>query len=223
MIIGWMRAFVDRPAERRAEAVRFWAAVTGAEPSGGLLVPAKGDAHVEVRSGAGLALEVADVDAALTVAHALGADAVEAGETEAVVRSPGGTVFRLEQWSGAAVRSPAAGDADVDQVCLDVPAAAFDAEVAFWSRWTGWPVRKAARPEFTAVQPPDAMPLRLLIQRLEDGTPGAHLDLRCSDLAATRAKHEELGARTLRELPWWTVMEDPAGGAYCLIAARTAE
>ncbi|MXQ64111.1 VOC family protein [Actinomadura rayongensis] len=218
-----MRAFVDRPAELRAEAVRFWAAVTGTEPAdGGLLVPAKGDAHVEVRSGAALALEVADVEAALTVARALGAEAIEAGETEAVVRSPGGTVFRLEQWSGAAERSPVVGDADVFQVCVDVPAAAFDEEVAFWSRWTGWPSREAARPEFAVVQPPDAMPFRLLIQRLEDGGPGAHLDLACPDRAATRARHEELGARALRELPWWTVMEDPAGGTYCLIAARPA-
>ncbi len=72
-------------------------------------------------------------------------------------------------------------------------------------------------PEFHVVEPPAGLPIRILLQRLGTERPlSAHLDLACADIAATRARHEELGAETLSHGSHWTVMRDPAGGAYCL-------
>jgi hypothetical protein len=64
------------------------------------------------------------------------------------------------------------------------------------------------------------MPLRLLLQRLEDGVPGqatrAHLDLACDDVAAAVAAHERLGATSVHDFGAWTAMADPSGLPYCL-------
>ncbi|MDQ1016315.1 hypothetical protein QFZ43_002864 [Streptomyces afghaniensis] len=67
------------------------------------------------------------------------------------------------------------------------------------------------------VKPPPGLPVRLLLQRLDEERPAcAHLDLACADVAATRARHEELGAAFVAGFSGWTVMRDPAGGTYCL-------
>ncbi|NUO41489.1 MAG: hypothetical protein HOV82_05565, partial [Streptomyces sp.] len=52
--------------------------------------------------------------------------------------------------------------------------------------------------------------------RGEERRASAHLDLACADIAATRARHEELGAAFVTRGVHWTVMRDPAGGVYCL-------
>jgi len=36
------------------------------------------------------------------------------------------------------------------------------------------------------------------------------------DIEATRAAHERLGAKTVVRESYWTVMQDPTGGTYCL-------
>ncbi|MGV9240782.1 VOC family protein, partial [Streptomyces nigra] len=61
--------------------------------------------------------------------------------------------------------------------------------------------------------------VRILLQRLgEERPPSAHVDLACADIAATRARHEELGAVSVADGAHWTVLRDPAGGVYCLTA-----
>jgi hypothetical protein len=140
----------------------------------------------------------------------------------AVLRSPAGQLFCAVPWEGQATRPDAAvgpsGTASrVDQLCLDIPSHTFDAEVAFWSTVTGWPARATDLAEFRRLTPPATIPVRVLCQRLGDGPASVHLDLRCDDVDATRAWHEQLGATAMgRHLSWW-VMRDPAGGAYCLI------
>lgn len=67
------------------------------------------------------------------------------------------------------------------------------------------------------LRPPAGLPVRLLLQRLDDERPAsAHLDLACADITAVRSRHEELGAVLVREGAHWTVLRDPAGGTYCL-------
>ena len=140
--------------------------------------------------------------------------------------SPGGMAFCIVGHHGEAVRPSAVTEPDgsrslVDQVCIDVPATAYEAETAFWAALTGWEPRTGVPEEFTYLVRPPGMPLRLLLQRLGEDDPGltvrAHLDVACGphvDEIATR--DERRGATVQRRERFWTTMSDPVGLAYCL-------
>jgi hypothetical protein len=145
-----------------------------------------------------------------------------------VLRSPGGLTFclvheRLRERPGPSRWSDdGAHESLVDQVCLDIPVAAFDAECAFWADLTGWEqLTSSAHPELAHLARPDGIPLRMLLQRLGDDPRSevtAHLDLASSDRAAETRRHVELGAVVEQVHPGvgWTVLTDPTGARYCI-------
>lgn len=233
--IQWVYAFVDRPEDRFAKAHGFWTTVTGTRLSAFrgeddqfvTLLPDGGDAFLKAQAvegpgGAHLDFAVEDVPAKAREARALGATPVFAEEGLEVLRSPGGQLFCVVRWEGERVRpeplvAPDGTTSRLDQVCLDVPPAVFEAEKTFWPAFTGWSARPGSRPEFHLVEPEPRLPVRILLQRLDaDGPAGAHLDFSCSDLDADRVRHERQGAETVWRGPHWIVMRDPAGGTYCL-------
>ncbi|MFF6785879.1 VOC family protein [Streptomyces sp. NPDC012510] len=227
----WTYAFVDRPAADVERACSFWTAVTATKLSEArgeagefvTLLPETGDACVKAQGvgagdgGAHLDLAVEDVPALVDRAVRLGADVVAPDDGWAVLRSPAGQLFCAVAWHGESVRPPVVDGSRLDQVCLDLSPASFEAEVAFWSALTGWDSHPGSRPEFHVLRPPTGLPVRILLQRLDTPHPtSAHLDLACSDIPAARALHEDLGATVVAVHPYWTVMRDPAGGTYCL-------
>lgn len=230
--IRWTYAFIDRPTGLLGSAHAFWTAVTdtrvsetrGAQGEFVTLLPDAGDPCVRVQGvdsgdgGAHLDLAVEDVDAFVGSASALGATVVGAHTGWAVLRSPAGQLFCAVPWHGEAVRPAVVDGSRLDQVCVDVPPAAYDREVAFWERLTAWDSLTGSRPEFHVLRPPAGLPVRILLQRLGTERPAAsaHLDLACADIGKTRARHEQLGATAVAPFPRWTVMRDPAGGTYCL-------
>jgi hypothetical protein len=229
--IRWTYAFVDRPTAGFGRACDFWTAVTAtelSEPRGDLgefvtLLPSSGDASVKAQAvrdgdgGAHLDLAVEDVTGLVDRAVRLGAEVVAPHDGWAVLRSPGGQLFCAVPWHGESVRPPVVEGSRLDQVCLDVPPGAFDAEVAFWAALTGWESHAGSLPEFHVLRPPAGLPHRVLLQRLgTDRAASAHLDLACADVDAVRARHERLGAGFVARGARWTVMRDPAGGTYCL-------
>jgi hypothetical protein len=230
--VRWLTAFLDLPADRFVPAVDFWTAVTATTVSAtrgergefATLVPADGDAYLRVQrvddgpGGIHLDLHVDDVDATAGRAATLGATPIGG----VALTSPAGLRFCLVRHRGESVR-PEGGLGRVDQVCIDVPAARDDGERAFWAALTGWEHRAGALAEFTYLERPAAMPLRLLLQRLGPDDPGtaarAHLDLACgARIDETVAAHELLGASFVRRGARWTTMADPAGLPYCLTA-----
>jgi hypothetical protein len=232
MRIQWITAFLDSPG---VEVEDFWLAVTGsalsARRDGGTfatLRPAAGDACLRVQvvadgpPRAHLDLHVPDVPAAATEAGSLGASVVRTAGDLVVLRSPAGIVFCFVPWHGectppGAVRWPGGQASVVDQVSLDVPAAGYDAEVAFWAGLTGWRTGDCDLPEFRFLDGGPGLPLRLLLQRLGDGAAGVHLDLACDGVDAEVERHVGLGARVLRRVPGdWTTLRDPAGREYCV-------
>jgi predicted enzyme related to lactoylglutathione lyase len=228
MDVRWMTVVLDSPT---ADAEPFWRAATGSTRpgGGGPLVPAHGDAYVRVQvTGAParthLDLHVPGVPAAAREAVALGAQVVRETGDRVVLRSPVGLEFGLVTWSGArerpaAVRWPGGPASLLDQVCLDVPEAQFEAELSFFSALTGWERRKANRPEFTWLERPASLPLRILFQRLGSPQPGMHPDFACDDVPAEVARQVGLGAQVVREVPGdWTTLRDPAGREYCVTA-----
>jgi catechol 2,3-dioxygenase-like lactoylglutathione lyase family enzyme len=236
-VIRWIWAFIDRPLERFEQAGTFWTTVTGSRlsPRRGsdkkfaTLLPRSGEAALKLQGvhdhgGAHLDLEVDDVPAAIEAARRLGATAVGSKLVSEVMRSPGGQLFCVEPWDGAATRPavfvhPDGTGSRLDQVCLEIAPALYDVEKEFWTAFTGWELRRSARPEFNLLKPPPGLPIRILLQRLgSDRASSAHVDLACSDIEATRAWHEQLGAREVGRGPHWIVMEDPTAGTYCLAA-----
>lgn len=232
MSIRWTYAFIDRPAGLLGPAGSFWTAVTdtrlsaprGARGEFATLVPEGANACVRIQGvgdgdgGAHLDLAVDDVPGFLEAALELGAAVAARHDGWAVLRSPAGQLFCAVPGHGESARPPVTRGTRLDQVCLDTPPSAYDAEVAFWSGlMTGWESVPGSLPEFHVIKPPPGLPVRVLLQRLGEERPaGAHLDLACADIEATRDAHERLGARLVARGRHWTVMRDPAGGTYCL-------
>ena len=230
----WLTAFVDLAPAEHATGLEHWRGVTGhgisrARGEAGEFasyLPPDGDPHLKVQrlasgpSRVHLDLHVPQVAPAVEDAVALGASPVaERGYAE--LRSPGGFPFCLVTERCAVPAEPTTWPGGhrsaVDQVCLDVPPAAWDAELAFWRDLTGWSARIGGR-EFVHLLRPPTMAVRILLQRLDDPRPTVtgHLDLACTDRAAETARHVGLGAAVVAVHDEWTVLRPPAGPAYCL-------
>ncbi|MGW1215759.1 VOC family protein [Streptomyces sp. NPDC002499] len=231
--VRWTYAFVDRPYELFGPACEFWTAVTdtrlselrGENKEFTTLLHDGADACVKVQGvssgpgGAHLDLAVDDVGEFARTALGLGAELVaDHGTTLAVLRSPGGQLFCAVEWHGESTRPSVVRGSRLDQVCLDLAPSVFDAEIAFWSALLAdWQSRPGSHPEFHVIEPPAGLPIRILLQRLDEERPAsAHLDLACADIDATRAEHERLGAELVSRGTHWTVLRDPTGGLYCL-------
>jgi hypothetical protein len=236
LAVFWLTAFLDLPATSFDRGVAFWRAVTGTglSPARGeyrefaTLEPAEGDAFLRVQrvldgpGGIHLDLHVPDPRAAADLAVGLGGTEV-ADLGHVVLRSPGGLTFCLVDHPASQrpppVQWPDGTRSLVDQVCLDIPANAHDAECGFWSALTGWEPRPSSvSTDFSSLARPDGMPLRFLLQRLGEpsGPVRAHLDLAAEDRAAEVRRHASLGASLLAEHGRWTVLRDPVGAAYCI-------
>ncbi|MEY9871790.1 hypothetical protein ABH931_001263 [Streptacidiphilus sp. MAP12-33] len=232
-MIRWVYAFIDRPRDQWAAAAEFWTAVTdttlsaprGAEGEFATFLPKDGtDACLKLQAvgdshGGHLDLAAENPRALADDAVALGARRVADHGAWSVLRSPAGQLFCVVPWHREFRRPPVVAGTRVDQIAIDMAPEAFEAEIEFWTELTGWTVSKGSRPEFAVVQPPSELPIRILLHRLAEARPtGAHLDLACSDRWATREAHESLGATFVAEHGHWIVMQDPAGGTYCLTA-----
>jgi hypothetical protein len=238
----WLDTFVDVPGSKAADFRAFWSAVTGwpeSAPRGDRgqfrsLLPSEGRAYLRVQEldeGPRVHLDLISHELAGDAARlqVLGADRVLTLDGVEILRSPGGQVFCLvlddEPRPDVPRRSwpsvwPDGHRSRLTHVCIDVPPAAYDAEISFWVEATGWAPSPASRPEFTFVTPPGrSVPLRLLIQRLDDprDVQGAHLDLGTDDIAAEVARLIALGAQDGGAGATWHVLRDPVVGLpFCV-------
>lgn len=232
----WISAFLDLPASSFDAGRSFWRGVTGYDVSAArgdqrefaTLVPPDGDDYLRLQrvadgpGGIHLDIHVASPREAADIAVSLGAEKV-ADRGYLVMRSPGGFTFCLVDHP-ASVRPAAAvwaggHHSQVDQVCLDVPASGYDAECAFWAALTGWELTPSpVAPNFSRLDRPSGIPIRLLLQRLGErsGSTRAHLDLATDDRLSETLRHARLGAAVLAEHSRWTVLRDPVGATYCI-------
>ena len=225
--------FLDTPAAAAPVSWPFWAAVTGFSLAAvrgdagefSTLVPGRGGAWVKLQAvaegpgGVHLDLDVDDVQSEAARAEGLGAVRTGAiGETVVILRSPGGFPFCLTTDEGEPAPVREGLRSVLDQVCLDVPRAAWEQEAAFWEALTGWELRESDEPGFAFLARPGDVAVRVLLQRLDedDGPVRGHVDLACADRAAETVRHLEAGASVVRERHFWTVMADPTGRVYCL-------
>lgn len=232
----WVTAFLDWPPDSFDRGTYFWARLTGwgLSPARGrhdefaTLEPPSGDSYLKVqRLGDGPArvhvdVHVPDLPAASRRAQELGAEVLDDtyGEDGFVaLRSPGGVVHCVN----AEPRSEAPGPTEwlghssrVHTVVLDLPADAFEADCSYWAALTGAEYRGFEEfPDFGRLVGLDS-PLRVLLQRIGSGGPGAHLDVAASDREAEVRRHVTLGATVEQPFEHWTVMRDPTGRRYCV-------
>ena len=224
----WIQVFLDVPVADLEAAVDFWSAVTCWEPSERrgedgqflTLLPAAGSAYVKVQAvegpaGVHLDLDSADRPDAVERARRLGATAAWTYHDVEVMRSPGGFTFcqTLLDGSPELLRD---GSTVLDQVCLDVPAVHWEAEVAFWASLTGREPQVGTLPQFVRLVEDGR--LRLLLQRLDEpgGRVRAHPDLATADRPADTDRHVALGAVVRGVHDFWTVLTAPGGQVYCL-------
>ncbi len=227
-MVPWIQVFLDTPAASFEEAVDFWSAATGWQPSERrgedgqflTLLPRAGAAYVKLQAvdrpaGVHLDLDTHDRPAAFERARDLGATPAWTYHDVEVMRSPGGFVFcqTLVQGEPELARD---GATILDQVCLDIPAEHWDAETSFWSELTGRRLEQGGRPEFAFLDGDGR--LRILLQRLDEpqGPVRAHPDLATADRPGDTDRHVALGAPVVAVHDWWTVLRAPGGQVYCL-------
>lgn len=104
------------------------------------------------------------------------------------------------------------------QVVIDVGPDGHDEELGFWQAAVGRSLPPLTFPEYHGATLPGEG-VSLLVQRLEHGSPGVHLDIYTDDVQAEVARLEALGAERVRQVHSWWVMRDPAGLPFCVIAA----
>jgi hypothetical protein len=233
----WMTASLDAPVSTEAAAGAFWLAVTDTQPlrrpsdDAVALQPRHGDPFLQIQAvkhppaRVHLVIHVDDVASEVAHGRRLGARLIAQQHPRTVLASPGGFLFGVTAVCGKGRRSPPVeapgGRSLVDQICIDAHPMLFEPEAAFWSALTGWERRPARRAEFEYLDRPCGIPLRVLLQRLDDGPQkpvSAHLDFACDDVDGQVRRHQTLGAVLVRRTPYWATMRDPAGREYCLTA-----
>src|SRR5688500_13042882 len=56
-----------------------------------------------------------------------------------------------------------------------------------------------------------------MVQRVEPGHEGVHFDIETDNVEAELARLEKLGAKRVRQVKNWWVMEDPGGHRFCIV------
>jgi predicted enzyme related to lactoylglutathione lyase len=98
-----------------------------------------------------------------------------------------------------------------------------DAAAAFWGRALGLPRRASSNPEDTgyallATGPND---LHIEVQKV-DHPSRVHLDIEADDIEAEVRRLEALGAKRLKQIRTWWVMEAPTGQRFCVVRPQRA-
>lgn len=95
-----------------------------------------------------------------------------------------------------------------------------DGAARFWSEALGYAARRSDIPGeagYVALDTPAEGPW-IEIQRVAHES-GVHLDIQADDVEAEVRRLEALGARRVRQLRDWWVMEAPTGQRFCVVDA----
>ncbi|MBB4302884.1 hypothetical protein GGD81_001922 [Rhodobium orientis] len=93
--------------------------------------------------------------------------------------------------------------------------------LVFWSGLLGLPGSIDADGKYAVIQGPGDE-IRVLIQAV-DHEPRVHLDIETDDKDAERDRLAALGAREVRQLKSWIVMEAPTGHRFCIVDPQRRE
>ena len=101
---------------------------------------------------------------------------------------------------------------------IDCQTANLEAAADFWSKALGLPRRKQQDPQdstYIKLQS-HSMALNIEVQRV-DHPSRVHLDIETDDIDAEVRRLEALGAKRLKQIRTWWVMEAPTGHRFCVV------
>lgn len=215
-MIEWLTIWLDFSAADRAAGARFWDHTAGSLTEAGQLRLGPEAPASRVRLGVG----VAEVKSARMAALAAGGvRAPESGETD--FQSPAGFGFTLEALDLEARVAPVREWPDghrsrVDQLTIDIAPEMWQAETSFWRLFTGWEVSDGTAGEFARLHTPTALPIRILLQRKQEGGTSAHLDIATDNRELEVARLKRGGAHRVGGGTRWTVLQPPVGPPVCV-------
>ena len=99
-------------------------------------------------------------------------------------------------------------------VLIDTGAQSHQPVARFWSAALGRSLDYSPQERYANL--PGAH-LDFMVQRVEPGHEGVHFDIETDDVAAEVARLEALGAKRVRQVKNWWVMEDPGGHRFCVV------
>lgn len=94
----------------------------------------------------------------------------------------------------------------------------------FWAEVLGRRPQRRDRPEDVGYvvfeRGPDGLDIQ--VQKVEHES-RVHIDIEADDIEAEAARLEKLGARRLRQVRDWLVMEAPTGQRFCIVPASSPD
>jgi hypothetical protein len=103
-------------------------------------------------------------------------------------------------------------------VLVDTGEQSHETVARFWSAALGRTLEYSPQERYANL--PGAH-LDCIVQRVEPGREGMHFDIETDDVDAEVARLEKLGARRVRQVKRWWVMEDPGGQRFCVVPVQS--
>jgi predicted enzyme related to lactoylglutathione lyase len=103
-------------------------------------------------------------------------------------------------------------------IVIDCESDDLSAAEKFWSQALGYAVQRSDNPEhdnYSKLETPESH-VGVLLQKV-DHQSRVHLDIETDDVEAEVQRLEKLGARKVKKLPRWWVMEAPSGHRFCVV------
>ncbi|HTO84652.1 MAG TPA: VOC family protein [Methylomirabilota bacterium] len=95
------------------------------------------------------------------------------------------------------------------------------AAARFWSQALGFAQRPSKKDEDVGYMPLDSGPLGLDIEVQKVDHPSrVHLDIRSDNVEAEVSRLEALGAKRVKQVRDWWILEAPTGQRFCVVPAR---
>ena len=106
---------------------------------------------------------------------------------------------------------------------IDCQTEDLEAAGQFWSQALGCPVKRHSDPADANYVGLETAPNELDLEVQKVGHPSrVHVDIETDDLEAEAKRLEALGAKRLRAIRSWIVMEAPTGQRFCLVPPQRA-
>ncbi len=109
-------------------------------------------------------------------------------------------------------------------IVIDCQGNEVDEAAAFWAGALGRDALPPSDPRFAAYRSlaPASGQLPVLVQRVEHAS-RVHLDIETDNVDAEVARLEKLGARRIKQVKTWWVMEAPTGQRFCVVRPQTPD
>jgi len=103
-------------------------------------------------------------------------------------------------------------------IVIDCEGDDIDSAEAFWSEALGRPAQRSDNPQHQNYVKLDGSDgdVGILLQKV-DHPSRVHIDIETDDIEAEVQRLEKLGARRVKKLPRWWVMEAPSGHRFCVV------